>query len=168
MAYAYCCQLGIGTCGSCQRGPNATLPTGVITPTAHLGRHGNRDEHNYLCPEILWLCSPDKLWARSLPITYRLSYPFLVLLLCFLYLFTFSSLFSLYLISSPGNRRFDIISWELCIHELFKSQKCSNRSTEKHRNIELYSRSLLWILFKVVFWVCLLFAGRSTSTSGSS
>lgn len=37
------------------------LPTGVTALTAHSCRHGNRDEHSYLCPYIHWLCFPDKL-----------------------------------------------------------------------------------------------------------
>lgn len=51
-----CCQLGIGTCGSC----NTMLQTGVTAPTAHSGHHGNRDEHSYLCPNIHWLHFTDK------------------------------------------------------------------------------------------------------------
>lgn len=86
LAYAQCCQLGIGTCGSCQHGRSAMLPTGVTAPTAHSGRHGNKDEHSYLCPYIHGLCFPDKL-SFSLCISSCLSSPISLLLFLSLYLF---------------------------------------------------------------------------------
>lgn len=64
-ANAQCCQLGIGTCSSCQHGYSAMLQNGVTAPTAHSGHHGNRDEHSYLGPDIHWLHFPDKFWCLS-------------------------------------------------------------------------------------------------------
>ena len=79
------------------------LPTGVTALTAHSGRHGNRDEHSYLCPDIHWLCFSDKLWSLSIFLPVLISPTSLLLLLlnsllsfflsCFLAFFLFFSIY---------------------------------------------------------------------------
>lgn len=60
------------------------LPTGVTAPTAHSSRHGNRDEHSYLGPDI------HRLWNSDLSFSYIFLSPYLFLSVLFTWCMTCS------------------------------------------------------------------------------